>query len=165
MSFKSRGSDSPAAHVSFKRVGTGLAQPLMTPRPTFLCARFVQVTICESCYIDEQRRFAERGAIPRLPQGVTPDKLEASTGVQSPSIEVWRAVVKPKSVVLVVAKHRSVVLAVVERRGVVWWVYERSPNKGAGSDNSRGRGLCGGGSLMASLGRGVWFGSSSSTQM
>mmetsp|Transcript_3745 Transcript_3745/g.10568 ORF Transcript_3745/g.10568 Transcript_3745/m.10568 type:complete len:1130 (-) Transcript_3745:1380-4769(-) len=45
--------------------------------PSMPTGTFNQVTVCEACFLDEQRRFAERGSIVRLPQGVTPDKLEA----------------------------------------------------------------------------------------
>ncbi|KAG1663398.1 hypothetical protein FOA52_011676 [Chlamydomonas sp. UWO 241] len=44
--------------------------------PSIPSGTVTHVCICEACYADEQRRFVERGGIVRLPQGLTPDRLE-----------------------------------------------------------------------------------------
>ncbi|KAG1671872.1 hypothetical protein FOA52_003439 [Chlamydomonas sp. UWO 241] len=43
--------------------------------PSMPSGTVTTLTVCESCYQDEQRRFEQRGAHVRLPAGVTPDKL------------------------------------------------------------------------------------------
>ena len=66
------------------------------------------LSLCETCFRDEQRRFAERGGPPiRLPMGVSPERLEQQVGLGYARVRVGQGLAAATSAQLCTASLKG----------------------------------------------------------